>query len=154
MNKNIKRILLGLLAALVIIQFIRIDKSNPTSDPSNDIFQKFEADEAFGVMVKDACYDCHSNQVEYPWYANIQPVGWWIKGHVNEGVGHLNFSEFATYNDKKGHHKLEECVEMLEEGEMPLKSFTWTHPESRLTDEERTAMIDWFKSQMATYNLD
>ncbi len=152
MKKKIKIGLIVLLVALIGIQFIQIDKENPVSDDANDIFQRFEADQALIVKIKEACYDCHSNHAEWPWYTNVQPIGWWIKGHVNEARKKLNFSEFITYTDKKGKHKLEECIELVEEGEMPLKSFTWTHPEARLTDLERAAMVDWFKKQFASYN--
>lgn len=139
------------IAALIIIQFFQIDKSNPIADPSLDIFAHYTADDALVIKVKEACYDCHSNYTDYPWYTNIQPIGWWLKSHVKEGRKHLNFSEFASYNDKKAKHKFEECIEYVEEGWMPIKSFKLTHPEARLTDLERAAMVDWFKEQFTAF---
>ncbi|WP_235296104.1 heme-binding domain-containing protein [Portibacter marinus] len=147
MKKKLKIAGLVALAALIIIQFFPIDTTNPVSDPSQDIFANYEAEDALVIKVKEACYDCHSNNTEYPWYTRLQPVGWWLKGHVNEGRKHLNFSEFANYSEKKAKHKFEEAVEYTEKGWMPISSFKVTHPEARLTDLERSAMVDWFKEQ-------
>ena len=152
MKKKIKIIAIVLLVALIGIQFIQIDRSNPTSSDADDIFQSFKADEAMISKIKDACYDCHSNHSEYPWYTYIQPVGWWIKGHINNGRKKLNFSEFATYSDKKAQHKFEECIEYTEKGWMPISSFKITHSEARLTDLERESMVNWFKRQFDSYD--
>ncbi len=151
MKKKIKWFVFGFLALLILIQFIQINKTNPPLDPAADIFAHLDAGDAFIAKVRDACYDCHSNEVEYPWYTNVQPVGWWIKKHINEGTKHLNFSEFGNYEAKRAHHKLEECYEMVEKGEMPLNSFTWVHSEAKLTDLEREEMVKWFKEAMASY---
>jgi len=141
-----KYIWLGILVLLVAIQFIRINKTNPTVDPQEDFLQLTSADAEISSLIKDACYDCHSHEVEYPWYTNIAPVSWWIKGHINNGVKHLNFSTWGTYEAGKMDHKLEECIEMVEKGEMPLKSFTWMHPEAKLTDNQREKLVSFFQS--------
>jgi hypothetical protein len=151
MKKKLKIFGLVALAALIIIQFIRIDETNPVSDPSQDIFVKFEADDALIVKMKEACYDCHSNNTHYPWYTKIQPVGWWLKGHVEGARQHLNFSEFVGYSDKKAKHKFEEAIEYTEKGWMPISSFKALHPEARLSDLERAAMVAWFKKQYDSY---
>ena len=98
--------------------------------------------------LKIACYDCHSNQSAYPWYTNIAPVSWWVKNHINEGSHHLNFSEWGTYSEKRKKHKLEECIEMVEEGEMPIDSYLWTHSDAKLTKEEKEALISWVNKAM------
>lgn len=152
MKKKIKIGAIVLLVALIGIQFIQIDKTNPASDGSAEIFEKFGADDALIAKIKDACYDCHSNHAEYPWYTYVQPVGWWIKGHINNGRKKLNFSEFATYSDKKAKHKFEECIEYVEKGWMPISSFKITHAEARLSDLERESMVNWFKKQFESYN--
>jgi hypothetical protein len=95
--------------------------------------------------MKAACYDCHSNQSTYPWYTNIQPVGWFVKDHIEDGKKHLNFSEFGTYTAKKQAHKLEECGEMIEKGEMPLSSYTIIHKEAVLTEAQQTSLVNYFK---------
>ena len=136
------------LASLIIIQFFRIDKAQPPVDASINFLDIAGVPETEAVLIKNACYDCHSHEVEYPWYSNIAPISFWLKGHVDHGIQKFNFSEFGSYNEKKAHHKLEECVEMLENKSMPLKSFTWVHPEARLTDETRQVLIDFFNKKM------
>ncbi len=149
MNKTAKRILLGLLTVLVVIQFIRPEK-NLSDDRTYDISTKYEV-ASVNNLLQNACNDCHSNKTEYPWYAEIQPVAWWLSGHVNDGKRHLNFSEFTKRPIAWQNHKLEETIEEVEEGEMPLPSYTWLglHPHAKLTDEETQAIVSWAKSQMA-----
>jgi hypothetical protein len=105
--------------------------------------------------LEKACYDCHSNNTVYPWYANVQPVGFWLDDHVNEGKGELNFDEFLTYPPKKARHKMEKVVEEVKEGGMPLDSYTWIHKNALLTPEEKTEITAWadnIAKQIATEN--
>lgn len=145
MSTLVKRILMGLAVVLVLIQFIRIDKTNPPLDEPNDFINLNKPPQQVTTLLKDACYDCHSHETKYPWYTNVAPVSWWIKGHINHGREHLNFSIWGTYEAKKRAHKMEECYEEVEEKHMPLKSYTWVHPEARLTEEQRATLVQWFK---------
>lgn len=147
----IKKILLGLLAVFIILQFFQIKKKPIEFDASQDFFTTVEAPDDLKMLVKDACYDCHSHETTYPWYASVQPVGWWLQHHVNEGKGHLNFSEWTTLPARRAGHKLEECYEEVEEHKMPLKAFLITHPEARLSDEQRAEMVAWFKGQYENF---
>lgn len=140
-----KKILLGLLAVLVIIQFIKPEK-NVSSTPSvNSIHNKFPANEETMQILKTACNDCHTNNTVYPWYAHIQPVAWWLDSHVDDGKKHLNFDEFLTYKLKKQDHKLEELIESQEDHWMPLDSYTWLHKEAKLDEKQRLALVNWAK---------
>jgi hypothetical protein len=139
----IRKILLLLLVALVIIQFFRPEKNQSTADAPNDISKHYPVPAEVNAILKKACTDCHSNNTEYPWYNNIQPIAWWLADHVKEGKKELNFSEFASYSPKKQHHKLEEVTETVKEGEMPLNSYTWTHKDAILTDAEKRVLADW-----------
>lgn len=152
MNRRIKRILIALLVILVLIQFIRIDKANPASDPTQDIITILQPPDDLAHIMKVSCYDCHSNHTTYPWYTNIAPFSFWIKQHINEARHHLNFSEWGTYNDKRAHHKLEEGYEMVLEGHMPLPSYTWMHREAKITEDQRKSLATWFQNQMSRYN--
>lgn len=100
------------------------------------------------LILDKACYDCHSNNTRYPWYANVQPVAWWLNSHVEEGKGEINFDEFLTYPAKKARHKMEEVNEMVKEGEMPLNSYTWVHKEAVLSQSEKLAIANWAVSTM------
>lgn len=138
-----KKILWGVLALLVIIQFFRIDKSNPESDPAMDFIAMTNPPAEVAGMIKASCYDCHSNQSVYPWYTNVAPVSWWIKKHINDGRKHLNFSEWGNYEERRRNHKLEEFYGEVNQREMPLKSYLIIHSESRLSDEQVKKMTDW-----------
>lgn len=140
----LKKIIMVLIALIVIIQFIRPAK-NQSNDVSKDITTVYAMPDDVRQILKSACYDCHSNYTAYPWYTNIQPVGWWMQRHVDGGKRHLNFSEFAGYTPKKQKHKMEEFAELVEKKEMPLNSYTWMHKDARLTDAQRTALINWAK---------
>jgi hypothetical protein len=140
-------ILYGLLAILVILQFFGIDKTNPPVVEAQDFMTVAAPGAEVAKLLKDACYDCHSHETTYPWYTNIQPVGWLIANHIEEGRGHLNFSEWGTYDAKRRAHKMEECYEEVEEGEMPLKIYPVTHPEARLSDQQRTLLVAYFKAR-------
>jgi hypothetical protein len=90
-----------------------------------------------------ACYDCHSDTTRYPWYANIQPAAWWLASHVNDGKEHLNFSEFGSYSSKRAARKLQQCIDELDDGTMPLKSYKIVHTDARLTDAQIKTLSDW-----------
>lgn len=140
-----KKFLIILLVLFIIIQFFRIDKTNPPINQGMDFLTIKKTPEAIATNIRNACYDCHSNETKYPWYSNVQPIAWFLKKHIDDGRKHLNFSIFATYEPKRQAHKLEESVEMLEKGEMPLDSYVINHPEAKLTDEQRAEMIKYFK---------
>lgn len=142
----IKKILIGLLIALVVLQFVRPDKNVATAMSANDISTKYTVPDDVNAILKKACNDCHSNNTTYPWYTNIQPVGLWMQHHVDEGKAELNFSEFAAYKNKKAAHKMEEVVEMVEEGEMPLSSYTIVHTDAKLTSTEKATLVAWAKA--------
>ena len=102
------------------------------------------------ASLQKACFDCHSNNTKYPWYAEIQPVGWYLTNHVRDGKRHLNFDEFMTYNAKKADHKMEELIESQTEGWMPMDSYTLIHKEAILTADEKNAIIAYAKSVRAS----
>ena len=147
------RILLVLLAAFVIMQFFQPGKNNQSMDMTNDVSKVVAVPDTVAALLKTACYDCHSNFTNYPWYSNIQPVGWWLKDHIDEGKSALNFQEFALLKPKAGGryttvaglqaHKLEEVNEQVKEKEMPLNSYLWIHKEAELTEDQRLAIADW-----------
>jgi len=141
-----KHILPILVAVFILIQFFRIDKTNPSIDPTLDFVATMNPPTAISKKIVAACYDCHSHTSSFPWYTDIAPVSWWIKGHINGGREHLNFSKWTKYPKGKQEHKIEECVEMLEKKWMPLFTYTWLHSEAKMTDSERNDMIAYFKS--------
>lgn len=142
---NFKKIGLGLVAVLIIIQFIRPTKNNGWEKSDNDIAFTIEVPNNVQQIIGTSCYDCHSNHTNYPWYTNIQPVGLWMQWHVNEGKEELNFAEFKNYKPKRQKHKLEEIIEQVDEHEMPLWSYTLIHTETKLSAEQMTILTNWAK---------
>ena len=143
-----KKVLLLLLAAFVIMQFFRIDKTNPKVDKAKDFIALTKPSADIEKMIRSACYDCHSHETEYPWYSNVAPVSWIMGNHIEEGREHLNFSVWGDYNAEKANHKLHECAEEVEEGEMPISNYTWTHGDAKLSDKQKKELAEWFESQM------
>ena len=142
-----KKILIGVVLLLVIIQFFRIDKTNPEVVQENDFITISNSPQEIAAIIKTSCYDCHSNETKYPWYTNISPIAWWVKHHINEGREELNFSEWGTFKEKRQKHKLEECIELVEEGEMPLESYLITHGDAKLSATQKTELLNWFKAE-------
>lgn len=140
-----KKAFIILVVVIIAIQFFRIDKTNPESDPNVDMFVAENVPDDVQLLLKTACYDCHSNTATYPWYTNVAPVSWWIKHHINEGREELNFNEWGSYSTKRKLHKLEEIEEMIEEKEMPLPSYLWVHGEAKLNDQQQRKLIIWAK---------
>jgi len=146
----LKKILIALLVVFIVIQFFRPEK-NDSNDMTYAITTKYEVPDEVEQIFSVACNDCHSNKTEYPWYANVQPVAWWLNDHITDGKRHLNFSEFTKSSIARQNHKLEETIEMVEKKEMPLESYTYLglHGDANLTDEQRQKIINWAKDQMA-----
>lgn len=145
-----KKIGWGLIVVLIVIQFIRSDRNSGEAYGPAHIGSTVDVPDQVKEILDRACNDCHSNNTDYPWYAHVQPVAWWLAGHVEEGKEELNFSEFGTYKLKRKLHKLEEIAEQVKEGEMPLKSYTWLHRKARLTEDERQLLISWALSAKAS----
>jgi hypothetical protein len=142
----LKKILISLVVLLVAIQFIRIDKTNPPVDKSKDFITLTQPSEEVKGILVTSCYNCHSHETTYPWYTNIAPVSWWVKNHINEGRSHLNFSEWANYPEKRQQHKLEECIEEVHKGEMPLSTYTMIHKAAVLSPDQQSQLTAWFNS--------
>lgn len=147
----LRKILIAALALIIIIQFFRPER-NLSDDNTASIATKYALPDSVETVLRKACYDCHSNKTVYPWYASVQPIAWWLNSHIEEGKDHLNFSSFTTHPLAIQFHKFEETVEEVEEGEMPLESYTWlgVHADANLTDAERETVISWARAQMDT----
>ncbi len=140
--KPFKKILVLLLIVFIVIQAFRPAK-NVSGENSNSIAKNYPLPEEVKTILVKACNDCHSNQTAYPWYAEIQPVGWWLGNHIKDGKRHFNLDEFSGYRIGRQYKKLQECAEQVKKGEMPLDSYTWIHKKAILTDTEKQALYNW-----------
>ncbi len=133
-----RKIVLGLVLLFILIQIVPYgrDHTNPPvmKEPQWDSPKTRE-------LFMRACGDCHSNETKWPWYSNIAPLSWSIYNHVVEGREHFNVSMWGLQKKNKG----DEAAEEVEEGEMPLKSYLLAHPEARLSDSEKKALIEGLK---------
>ena len=145
MKKYLFILFLVLLAAFIIIQFFHPTK-NTTADISiskNDISTIYIVPDSVHQILKTSCDDCHSNNTQYPWYNNIQPVAWWLSHHVKEGKRALNFSEFTSYSIRKKYKKLDGLIKEIQSDKMPLSSYTLIHRYAILTPNQKDKLINW-----------
>lgn len=141
-----KKFWLAPLGALLAIQLIRPDMTNPPVDQAQDFRQVLQTPAGVQSILEAACYDCHSNETLYPWYSQVAPVSWWVASHIDEGREALNLSTFGALNAEDRAEVLEESAEKVQEGEMPLDSYTWMHPEAKLSAEQRDLLVKWLNA--------
>lgn len=144
----LKKIFIALLVILVLLQLVPKPSANNGDMDTADISKVHNVPADVQQILKTSCYDCHSNSTVYPWYSKVQPVAWWLGRHIDEGKRGVNFSEYASYKLYRQFHKLEEIVEQVEEGEMPLGSYTIIHKDAKLSDAQRTSLLNWAKATM------
>ncbi|WP_242157686.1 heme-binding domain-containing protein [Aestuariivivens sediminis] len=146
---------LGLFALILLLlaQFIGPEKNQGDKTSVEPFLAETNPPENVKLILKESCFDCHSNFTRYPWYNSITPLNYWLAGHIKDGKKHFNMSNWVGNSVKRKDHKFEELIEMVEAKDMPLKSYTWTHSEARLTDAQIKTVIDWAKLVRAKYGL-
>ncbi len=149
MKPIFKKIAWGMLAVFVGMQFYR--PSMNISEETTTAFFEAETSPPGPILetLQTSCYDCHSNNTNYPWYNQVAPVSYFIDAHIKDGKKHLNFSEWESYATKKKDHKIEELIEEIQEGEMPLKSYRITH--GNITEEQAKGLIAWGERNRVIY---
>lgn len=139
-----KKIIWLFIVLFIGIQFIRPARNVSSGQAlPTDIKNVVAVPQNVAVVLKTACYDCHSNNTVYPWYMNIQPAGWFMAYHVKNGKEELNFNEFGSYSLRKQQHKLKSIGDQVHEGEMPLSSYTLIHKNAILSNNQKALIIDW-----------
>ncbi len=141
-----KKIVLGLLTGFVAIQFIQ-----PAQNKSDVILpialeKKYTVPGNVLAILQNSCYDCHSNNTRYPWYATIQPGAWWMASHIRKGKANLNFSEFGAYSIRRQQSKLQAILNSIRDKTMPLRPYTFLHKSARLSVEDKTVLLGWIKN--------
>lgn len=140
---NAKTIAVAAIAAIVGIQFIPYGKDHTNlpvmSEPQWDSEQTKE-------LFNRACADCHSNETKYPWYSNVAPVSWLVAHDIEEGREHFNVSLWGIQKKNEG----EDAAKEVREGKMPMWIYTLTHPEARLSETEKQALISGLEKTFGT----
>lgn len=139
----IKKILVTLLFVLFAIQFIRPARNIGPVASSTDITHYVHVPDTVMHILQASCYDCHSNNTVYPWYTNINPVGFWMRSHINDGKRAINFSDLSAFDKRKLDHRLGDIAEQLEKNEMPLWSYTLIHTYAKLDSGQVRLIKNW-----------
>ena len=149
------KILLGLLGVFIIIQFIQPAHNKTEMTSATGMMKKYTVPDNVQALLKNSCYDCHSNNTRYPWYFNIQPMGWILASHIKEGKDDLNFDEFETYSLRKQMNKFRAMETSISDGSMPISSYTFMHKDARLTPVDTAILKSWIrrtKDSLSTKN--
>jgi len=148
MKKYLKRIIIVLIIAFIGIQFIPRTYNLRDTFSENDISKTFDVPENIQLIFETSCYDCHSNNTEYPWYNKIQPVSYFMEDHITEGKEELNFSEIGSYSKRRLKSKLKSIISQIDDEEMPMFSYTIIHRDAILSEEEKEQIKDWVSENL------
>ena len=146
-----RRILIAIavigLIVFVALQFIRPAISHPP------VTADLVAPPEVKQILKNSCYDCHSNQTRWPWYSAVAPFSWWIHHEVEEGRRRLNFSSWTDYTSDPGteDQKLDEVARLIASRAMPPWYYLAIHPQARLTSVERIAITRWIADEKSSH---
>lgn len=144
--KIVKIIALVLLVVLVGIQFISTTPNQSNLIPETDFMLVNSVPETFQKKLQVSCYDCHSNNTQYPWYNKIQPVTWFLENHIKEGKAELNFNEWDSLSNRRKKSKLRSIIKQIEGNKMPLSSYTIIHEDAKFSEDDKKKFIEWITS--------
>ncbi|NNG26997.1 MAG: heme-binding domain-containing protein [Ignavibacteriaceae bacterium] len=132
-----KKIIITLAVIILAIQFFPVKRDNPL------ISADFYTPAVVKNIFEKGCYNCHSNQTEWPWYAYIAPVSWIVAQNVNDGRAKLNFSEWGNYPGDKSAKLMGKIWEELDEDRMPPGLYLLMHSDSKISIEEKSLIKSW-----------
>ncbi|MBT4915791.1 MAG: heme-binding domain-containing protein [Formosa sp.] len=150
---NLKnKILVVLISLFMVSQFLSPKKNQSGLYAVNQFFLDTNTPKEVQILLKEACFDCHSDQTDYPWYNSITPINYWLNSHIKGGKKHFDVSKWFSYSDNRKVHKLEELVEEVKERKMPLKSYTWTHKSAVLDQNQINSLVNWANREILANN--
>jgi len=144
--RRAKKIVLTLLIVFIAMQFIQPAHNKSEQVVATDFTKVYLVPDSVQLILKKACYDCHSNNSSYPWYSNIQPVAWMMARHISNGKEKLNFSDFGSYTNRRQISKLKGIANQIKHDEMPIASYKLMHPNERLLQVEKKMIMDWMNA--------
>ncbi|GHB87633.1 heme-binding domain-containing protein [Persicitalea jodogahamensis] len=137
-----------ILVVLVGIQWVPTHSNQKNTDQGKDFLTMYAPPARIGTLLRTACYDCHSNHTVYPWYNMVQPVAMFMENHIVQGKKKLNLSEFGGYSSRRQRSKLKSMASQIEDGDMPLTSYTLLHRNADLSDQERRTIKAWIDTKI------
>lgn len=144
--KTLKFTLLIVLLIIVAIQFIPTNKPEVSLTNENDLIYNNQLPENVAIMLKESCYDCHSNETIYPWYSYVAPVSWLVVRDIELGREELNFSLWESQSKIDKAKQLDNIIDEVMEENMPMPIYTITHPSAKLDEKNRQHLADWAES--------
>ena len=138
-----KKIVFALLIGFVAIQFIQPARNKTDKVMPTDIQRLYGVPDSVVNVLQTSCYDCHSNNTNYPWYSFIQPAAWFMASHIKEGKTNLNFSEFGAYSNRKQQGKLQAIINSINDNTMPINAYIMLHKNAKLSAVNKTLLLDW-----------
>ena len=148
MKRILKILLLVLLVAFIAIQFFPTQRNESDIVARTDFLIVNKSPKDISTILRESCYDCHSNNTDYPWYNKIQPVAWFLEDHVKHGKGELNFNTWDELSDRRKKSKLKSITNQVKDGEMPLYSYTLIHRDAILSDSDKNTIENYMNSLM------
>lgn len=140
-----------LLFFFIVIQFFPTVKNKSEIVPATDLMKTRDVPRDVAALFQNSCYDCHSNNTDYPWYNKMQPVAWFMERHIKEGKKELNFNEFGSYSKRRQKSKLKGIANQLKDDEMPLTSYTLFHRDAKVSEKEKKMVVNWIDKTLKTY---
>lgn len=138
-----KKVAIILLVVFVGIQFVPTKRNQSDNISASDIMIVYNVPDQIEKKIKVSCYNCHSNNTQYPWYNKIQPVAWFLEGHIKKAKEELNFSEFGDYSKRRQKNKLKSIINRIRDNEMPLPSYILMHKDAVLSESEKSELENW-----------
>jgi Haem-binding domain len=138
--------ILGLLA-VIAMQLANPSHQNPPVLPGHDLMATNAPPPSVALLLRNSCYDCHSFETKWPWYGQVAPVSWLLARDINAARSNLNFSDWPHDDASRARKRWRHIAEAVENGEMPLPSYTRMHPEARLDERQRDELVKWAKEQ-------
>ena len=141
--KIVKIIAVVLLVGFVVIQFVPTERNQSNVVPKTDFLLVNRTPENMSALLQESCYDCHSNNTDYPWYNKIQPVAWFMEDHVKDGKSELNFNEWDMLSIRRKNSKLKSIISQVKDNEMPLSSYAFIHLNAAFSEAEKQSVIQY-----------
>ena len=152
MKKWLKLSLWIVLIVLVGIQFVPIQRNETEIVSNADFIESYQPPIDIGYMIQSSCYDCHSNQTKYPWYSNVQPIGWLLQNHISEGKSELNLSEFGNLSNRMKRMKINSIISQIADDKMPHPSYVLMHSDAKLDSLKKAHLINYFDSLVNNFD--
>jgi len=136
----------GLIVVVLAIQLIPVHRPEIIEQNPADLIQTTQVPPAVASLLKNSCYDCHSMQTTYPWYAHVAPISWLVSRDVRDGRRHVNFSDWNNLKLSKKAKVLDKISDEVSDGSMPFFLYPLMHKKAKLTAADRKQIVDWTHS--------